>query len=257
MNRSTEESGSLVKALSILDAFTPAQPELGVREVAYMLELSPSTTGRLMTQLRDAGVLVQNPETRRYRLSYRVLRWARIVQSTDELREAGLVVLKKLNQSTGETATLSVPHGDHRMVLERIESEYAMRYVVTPGDLMPLHSGASGKVFLAFMPEERRNQILSSTKLTAYTPNTITDRDRLEQELEVIRRREYAISRGERVSDVASVAAPVRNQNGDVVAAINISGPITRLQEDVLERHASFVLAAARELSEALGYFKP
>lgn len=255
MNSNHEESGNLNKAFLILDAFTPQQPELGVREVAYMLRLPPSTVGRLMSHMRDIGVLMQNPDNRRYRLSYRVLRWARVAQSADELRERGLSILKKLNQTTGETATLTVPQGDRRMVLERVETEHPMRYVVTPGDLMPLHSGASGKVFLAFMPEEKRRQILAATGLTAYTANTITNSDLLEAELAAIRENDYAISKGERVPDVASVAAPVRNQNGVVVAAINISGPITRLTDEVLARFTNLVVEAAQELSRSLGYF--
>jgi IclR family KDG regulon transcriptional repressor len=250
------ESGKSMKAFLILDAFSPAQPELGVREVSHILNLPSSTVGRLMTQMRDDGILTQNQKTRRYRMSYRVMHWARVAQSTNELRERGLVILERLNQSTGETATLSVQHGEHRMVLERIETDHPIRFVITPGDLMPLHSGASGKIFLAFMSEERRNQILGTTGLTPYTANTITDRQKLEQELADIRQKEYAISRGERVADVASIAAPVRDETGEVVAAINISGPITRLTDCVLEQCAVQVLSAARELSRALGHYQ-
>ena len=250
------ESEKLAKVFLILDTFSVRQPEQGIRDIACQLELPASTIGRIMTQLRDVGILLQDPETRRYRLSFRVLRWAKVYQSGNSLRESGLSILKTLSQSSGETATLSVPQGSRRMVLERIETDQPIRYVMNPGDFMPFHSGASGKILLAFMPEEKRLNIIAETGLPALTPNTITDSEKLFQELENIRIRGYAISHGERVPDVASIAAPVRDMEGEVVAAINISGPINRFNDEVLNKYTALVIKAAQDLSEALGYFK-
>ncbi len=249
-------SENFAKVFRIMDAFSVDQPEQGIRDIAYLLELPASTVGRIMTQLRDVGILFQDPETRRYRLSSRVLRWAKVSQAGNSLRELGLPILKALSQSTGETATLSVPQGFRRMVLERIETEKPVRYVVNPGDFMPFHSGASGKILLAFMAEEKRLNIIAETGLPALTPNTITDSGKLLQELESIKKQGYAISHGERVPDVASIAAPVRDMNGEVIAAINISGPINRFNDELLNKYSKLVIEAAQELSGALGYYK-
>jgi IclR family transcriptional regulator, KDG regulon repressor len=242
------------KAFLILDAFTPEQPELGVREIARLVKLPPSTVGRILVTLRDCQVLLQNTDTQQYRLGSRVIRWARSSQQANGLRELGLPILKALNQSTGETATLSIIQGTNRLVLERVESSHAMRYVINPGDVMPLHSGASGKVFLAFMDASQRDAVLRSTSLPAYTENTITDRTRLMKELAQIKLNGYATSVGERVPDAASVAAPVFNAAGEVIATINISGPITRLNQEHLKKYQEHVISASQELSRALEY---
>ncbi len=243
------------KVFQVLDTFTPEQPELGVREIARRLQLAPSTVGRILVELSKAQVVVQNPQTQRYSLSARVLRWARASQQLNSLRQMSLSILQALNQSTGETATLSILQGKNRLVLERVESPYAMRYVINPGDILPLHSGASGKIFLAFMDQKQREEILSDTGLPSFTDNTITDRQKLEEELRKIRQQGYAISIGERVRDTASVAAPVFNTRGEVVASISISGPLTRLNVQQLELYKDKVIQACRELSQVMSDF--
>lgn len=256
-NTSLDENPSVKKYFLVLDVFSVQQPELGVREIAHQLNIPSSTAGRIAIQLRDIGVLSQDQKTQKYRLNSRVLKWARVFQSTSKLRELGLPVLRQLNNSTGETATLTIPYGEFRMILERIESEHTMRYVVNPGDLMPLHSGASGKIFLAYMSELQRKLILSSTGLPPFTKNTITDPVLFEQELNKIAINGFAISRGERVADVVSAAAPVRDANGDVIASINVSGPTARIDENSLLKFADLVMSAAMQLSQSLGYYKP
>ncbi|MBN1266362.1 MAG: IclR family transcriptional regulator [Anaerolineales bacterium] len=250
----SDRAGSLAKALQILDVFSSDHSVLGVRDIARKLGLPASTTGRIMATLTQAGVLLQDPNTRRYSMGMKVLQWARAAQSSLGLRDLAIPFMEELKKISGETVTLSMVEGPYRIIVERMESPFLMRYVVNPGDLMPLHCGASGKVLLAFMAEEERESVLNLISWEQYTTNTITDRTQLSLELTDIQKNGYSISMGERIADVGSVAAPVFNTRGQCTAALTISGPLYRLDEEKLHTASEWVVDAAQLLTIQLGY---
>lgn len=249
-----DRAGSLAKALEILDVFSAEHTVLGVRDVARKLDLPASTTGRIMATLTRAGVLLQDPNTRRYSMGMKVLQWARAAQSSLGLRDLAIPIMEELKKISGETITLSMVEGPHRIIVERMESPFLMRFVVNPGDLMPLHCGASGKVLLAFMEEEEQESALNSITWEKHTAKTITDRTQFSLELKDIEKNGYSISMGERIADVGSVAAPVFNARGQCIAALTISGPLYRLDEERLYTATDWVIDAAQLLTIRLGY---
>jgi DNA-binding IclR family transcriptional regulator len=119
---------------------------------------------------------------------------------------------------------------------------------------MPYYASASGKVMLAFMPLQQQKAIVKSTAMERLTPNTTTDPKVLFQELEVIKKRGYAVSEGERVEGVSCVAAPIFEPAGKVIGGITISGPMMRFSEQKIKEYAKLLMRVTGQLSASMGY---
>jgi IclR family transcriptional regulator, KDG regulon repressor len=251
---STGEIQIINNVAALLDSFTIQQPELGVREAARLLSLSSSTAGRLLVAMKEAGMLTQNPANRSYRLAGRVLAWAGVYSATFDLRQRAMPAIQELYSSTRETISLYIMEGDERMCIERIESNQNVRIVARLGRRLPLYAGSAGKLLLAYLPEARAEEIIRHTDFKPLTAQTITSPDILRQELEKIRRQGYAYSSGEWEAEAAGVAAPIFDQNGDITAALTISGPVQRFTSDVVVRYIDEVTRVAAQISKDMGY---
>jgi IclR family KDG regulon transcriptional repressor len=224
-----------------------------VREVARMVELSSSATGRLMLAMKELRILNQNPATKTYSIGARSLAWAGIYLSTCDIRLVAMPYLEDLHRTTQETISLYILDGDERVCIERLESPQNVRIVARIGRRLPLYAGSAGKAFLAFLPEEQREVILNSVELVPYTKNTITDKDALRKELDTIRTSGYAFSRGEWTPEASGLAAPIFGQGEEVIAAISISGPSQRFREVVIREYCQLLKKAAQQISIAMG----
>lgn len=159
--------------------------------------------------------------------------------------------LRRLQQESGETATMAARIGDHRIHLDQILSAHGLRMSVELGRSFPLHAGATGKVILAFAPREVRARILSGP-LAAVTDATVTDPAILAAELERIRTDGAAATAGERQVSARSVAAPILDRRGESIGAITVCGPTARYEEADVDRARPLVVSAARTVSAAL-----
>jgi DNA-binding IclR family transcriptional regulator len=247
-------SQSLERAVSILDCFSIDKTELGVREIARMTNLSPSTAGRLMAAFKELNILNQNPSTRAYSLGGKVLAWAGVYTSSLDVRTIALPFMHELLTSTQETISLYVVEGGERLCVERLESSRAIHYSARIGRRLPITAGAAGKVLLAFMPAPQREGILNATEWNRYTDNTIAKPEAFRLQLESIRSKGYAVSMGEWQSDAAGVAAPILGAGGTILAALTISGPIQRYTPDVIDAFAAEILKITRSISAQMGY---
>jgi len=138
--------------------------------------------------------------------------------------------------------------------VDRLESAHSLRLFTETGRRVPVHCTSSGKVLLAHLPEARRQAVLRSAPFAALTPHTITSRSRLEADLDRVRRRGWAEAINEREIGVASIAAPVRDVTGEVVAAISIGVPLARCSVMALRRLAPTIMEAAEAASRRLGW---
>lgn len=245
----------LDRVVAILDSFSLDQPVQGVRDVARKTELSSSTVGRIMSYLKDLGILNQDPDTLTYMMGSKPLAWAGIYTVTSDVRTIALPIMVRLQDQTRETVSLYVLDGDERVCVERLESPETVRIVARVGRRIPLYAGSAGKVFLAFLPEARQEELLKKMKLVPMTEKTITDLDELRSNLKKIKRLGYAFSRGEWVLDAAGVAGPVFDQRGHIVAALTISGPAQRFTSQKTLEMADLVKSGAAEISAELGYY--
>jgi IclR family KDG regulon transcriptional repressor len=248
-----DKAQTLNRAVQILDCFSPERPELGVREVARMLDLSSSATGRIMLAMKELGILNQNPASKTYSIGARSLAWAGIFLATCDIRVVALPYMEDLHRTTQETISLYVLDGFERVCIERLESPQNVRIVARIGRRMPLYAGSAGKAFLAFMPEKQSEEILAAIDLIPITPNTIIDKEELRAELRSIRLEGSAVSRGEWTPEASGVAAPIFGQREEVIGVITISGPTQRFQNEVIQDYCNKLKVVAHQISIAMG----
>jgi IclR family KDG regulon transcriptional repressor len=245
---------SLERATTILDCFTMEQPQMGVREVARKTGLSSSTTGRMMAALKGLGVLNQDPQTFLYTMGYKVLAWSGIYHVTNDVRSLALPVMVQLRSETRETVSLYMLDGNERICVERLESLEPVRIVAQVGRRIPLYAGSAGKVFLAFLPTARSEEILRNVDLKPMTEKTITDMDIPQTDLEMIRKQGFAVSKGEWVLEASGVAAPIFDQGHAIAAALTISGPAQRFTDQKILDISRILTQSTTAISRELGY---
>ncbi len=239
---------SVSRALDIL--FALERGPQSVSAVARTAGLSTVTTRRLLTSLAHRDLVVPDRTTPTYRLGpgcFGIL--DAVVRGAGGLDVIAEAILAKLAEETGETVALYVRAGPRRICVAQVPSAQPVRFTARLGMDNPIHTGAMGKVLLAFSDAAERDEILDRTELTAYTPATITDRGVLDRELAKVREAGYAESRGERSAGVAAISAPVYGPDKGVLAALAILGPSERLDDDVLARLRRPLIAAAREIT--------
>ncbi|MBI4171199.1 MAG: IclR family transcriptional regulator [Actinobacteria bacterium] len=242
---------SVSRALDILFAMEHGPRTVGA--IARATGLSTVTARRLLATLAYRDLAVQDRTAPTYRLGsgcFGIL--DAVARGGGGLEVIAGPVLMRLARETGETVALYVRAGPRRICVAQIPSVHPIRYAARMGMENPIHTGAMGKVLLAFSDPAERDDILDHMDLIAYTPETIIDRAVLERELEHVRRQGYAESRGERSPGVAAVGAPVFGADGRVIAALCVIGPVERLDDTVLAKLRQPVMAAAKDVAERL-----
>ncbi len=242
----------VLKALDILDCFQ-SQPVLTLKEIIDFTGMTRSRAMRLTGTLVSRGYLLYESKSKHFGLGSRVMTLGKVFEVHNTLVSISRPILRDLVRMTRELASLYVIDGLERVALAREKSSQEISYTVAEGQRMELYAGAAGKVLLAFAPSAIPEKVLSKEFLKKLTPMTISDPEHLARELEVIRRKGYGVSQGERVSDVWSVAAPVFARDGTACCAIGITGPIYRIPERAQPNYIEMVVTKSIELSRLLG----
>ncbi|MGH2791386.1 MAG: IclR family transcriptional regulator [Actinomycetota bacterium] len=243
------------RAVAILDAFTTDRPELGVSEIARVTGLSRSTVHRLLATLRRHELVQQIPTTRNYALGPHLLRLAQIAFSNVNLQNVAKMVMTELRDRCDETVGLHIRLGPFtRTVLDQVESKQALRRTYNEiGVAIPIYQGAPGKVLLGNDDPEFQEKVLHG-KLEAATPRTITDPDKLRTELRRAKKNGYAFSFEERVVGISTVAVPIADHTGQVIAALSVTGPNSRVGRKQLLEFVPHAQDAAGRISASLGF---
>lgn len=245
---------AIERAVSILECFSRKEPVLGIKEISQKLGLQKSSVHRLLTVMVGQGLIVRDLDSLRYRLGHKLIHLGHLSARQYQLRDLALPVMRRVWEKSGETVTLSIRIGDQRMYLDQIESLEEVRVTLDIGKPLPIYCGAGGKIFLAFMDPVEVDRILGSGPLQPLTPTTIVDPARLRDDLALIRTHGYAVSLSERVAGVHAMAVPLRSNSGEVVAALGISGPASRLTAERLADRAPLLVQAATEMSDTFGW---
>ncbi|MBC7325270.1 MAG: IclR family transcriptional regulator [Moorella sp. (in: Bacteria)] len=254
MQPHTSQIRSVAKALMILDLLASHQGEMSLGEIARELDLPKSTLHGLLSTMRDFGYLEQSPFDGRYRLGVRLFEIGNIVANNWDVRKVAAPHIQKLVEAMEETVHLVVLDKGEVLYIDKRESRQSLRIVSQVGMRLPAHCTGVGKVLLAYLPPAEVRRIIAARGLTRYTRNTITDPRRLEMELERIRAAGYAVDNEEIMDSLRCVAAPIRDHNGKVCAAVSISGPVARLQGDRFTLAVELVTRTAAEISAGLGF---
>ncbi|MGD9529122.1 IclR family transcriptional regulator [Pseudonocardia sp.] len=240
-------------AARVLKAFLTREESIGVSELARRLGLGKSAVHRLLTTLLAEGLVEQDPRTGGYRLGIVMFELGEAVKVHLDLHAAAGPVLAQLREQTGESSQVGVLDGDEVVYVDRLESAHTLRLFTETGRRVPAHCTSSGKVLLAHCSEAARERVLARP-LPALTPHTITDPDALRAELAAIRVRGWAEAVNEREIGVASIASPIRDVRGDVVAALSIGAPVARFGAVPRRRIARALVEAGEAVSRRLGW---
>jgi DNA-binding IclR family transcriptional regulator len=243
------------RAISILQVLA-RHGAAGVTEIAGELGAHKSTVFRLLATLEARGLVEQNAERGRYQLGYGVVQLAAGATKKHDLSLLSRTICHQLAETVHETVNVAIHDGHAVISIDQVIGSAAVTTVNWVGQRTPMHATSAGKLFLAHMPGEQADAILAEG-LERYTPHTIVDPAALKQQLVCARERGYACTVEEHEVGLAAVAAPIRSLDGQVVAAVTVSGPIFRLNEDTIPHVAQHVLAAAAEISQRNGYPKP
>ena len=227
---------TLARGLDLLFLFSEVRPALSIVEIAAALRVPRSTAYRLVRTLRSRGILRERATPGTYGLGWSLLSLGHAAEAALDLPGLLYPVMARLHARTGETIILTAAAGLMGVCLERIESAHSVRLSMTKGQRMALHAGASAKVLLAFQPEVVWERVIHEIGLTRYTSRTIRRPALLRAELRQIRRQGYAVSRGELDDGAWAVAAPILTPSGQLVAALTVAGPLTRLPRSTLPR---------------------
>ncbi len=245
---------SVDRAISILQVLA-RHGTAGVTEIAGELGIHKSTAFRLLATLDARGLVEQNAERGRYQLGYGMVQLAAGAAKTGDLSLLGSPLCRELAETVGETVDVAVHDGRWVVSVDQAIGAAAVTTVNWVGQRSPVHATSAGKVFLAHMPPDQLDAVLAED-LEWYTPHTVVDPIVLRKQLGLVRDRGFACTSEEYEMGLAAIAAPIRSIDGGVVAAVTVSGPTFRVNEDTIPGLAKHVLAAADEISQRNGHPK-
>lgn len=243
---------ALTKGFAILDLIA-RDPGLGFAAIRDRLGLPNSSCHHLMTTLCQLGALQARPD-RGYVLGLRLFELGALAANQRQLHDLALPMLKKLAQDVQLTCHLGVMEGAEAVYLLKVEGSREIRVNTWVGKRLSLHSSSLGKVLLAGVPENELEEILAKVAWERKTPRSIVDPEAFRRHLQVVRERGWAYDDEEDLANIRCVAAPVRDMQGRVVAAISAVGTVLDISRDRFENLAATLCATAGEISRHLGH---
>jgi len=245
---------ALERGLQILEAFSEEGRSLTLTEIGASAGLNKSTVFRFVYTLEKLGYLERDPRTKRYRLGLKVLQLGFTALNSLEIAQIAQPYLKALTAECGETTNMTVRDGKDIVYVARNKTRQIISVDLQLGSRLPVYCTSMGKAQLIDLSRQELHALLGEGPYHKVGPNTITTLDALIAELGKVRQQGYAINDEELAVGLRSVAAPVRDRNGEVVAAVNISAPSVRVSRQELEEVlCPMAVKTASEISLALG----
>lgn len=236
------------RAIEVLRAFDGGAVELSLKALAEKVGLNKVNALRLARTLVHEGLLVHDSQSRRYALSLGCIPLFRGLLGRDGLREIARAHLDTAREKTGESACLMVREGWDRVVVDSWPSRQPVRYVIDIGDRRPIFLGAAGQCLISALPAAEWKALLehvaeeNAAGRTALTPALVQER------MDALRRRGWAVGRGEWASEAAGAAAPIVDRSGKIIAAITIAVPITRATDAHMDLCGRVAFATAQSI---------
>lgn len=245
---------SLRNSLRLLNLFTMDYPELSLSEISDKLEIGLSTAHRLANTLTEQGFLIKDPVTKYYRLAASILAMGNIIISEIDLCHFAKPILERLAKDSGETAHISIFKDTEVVYLLKVDSSYPVHLLSHAGRQNPSYCTSTGQVILAYQKETVIQKVIEKG-LQSFTEKTITNPVQLKNVLSTIRKQGFAVSLEEMHEGIASIAAPVKQANGDVFASISIAGPTSRINKQTIPALTKLVKASAEDVSRQLLFY--
>ncbi|MDF9825042.1 DNA-binding IclR family transcriptional regulator [Breznakia sp. PF5-3] len=247
---------SIVKASKIIDVIAFERSSLSLSELSERLGIAKSTLHGLLSTLVNIRYLEQDQNTGKYKLGVQLFELGSQIANTWNEKAIAKPYMEKLVEETGETIHLAMLSNGEVLYVDKQEANSSIRIATAPGAKLPLHCTGVGKVLLAFSNEKEIHNILNSYELTKYTEHTIIDEEGIKRELNKIKTLGYAYDNQEFLDGLRCVAAPIFDHNHRVIFSLSISGPLSRMKDEVIDHYRDLLLTASQEISRKLGYRK-
>jgi DNA-binding IclR family transcriptional regulator len=246
------------KAAGILEHFVDAgAPAQSFNEILANSGMSKATTHRLLADLVKHGLLSQHAQRDEYALGPLARSLGILAAQDSSVRTIALPHMERIRDACGETIVIAELHGDCVVPVVRVEGLFELRMQQEIGRRYPAYAGATGKVLLASLSDSERESYLARLRPEPLTERTLTSVDALREELDAVKRLGVWVTRGERVPEAVAISAPIFGGDGEVVAAMTISGVATRFDMDRLLEGVALVKGAAVDVSRELGQRGP
>ncbi len=244
---------ALDRAFSVLDLLGDSPAPLGLAQVASSLQLHKSTAHRFLMVL-ERHHMVERTANGKFRLGLRLFEYGNRAIEQFDMRERAQPHLRRLVAETEETAHLCVLEHAHVIYIDKIEPARSVRMITRVGASNPLYCTSVGKVMLAFLPEERIDEIVRLIQFERFTQRTIQTVEALRAEIDKTRRRGYAIDDEEFEEGLRCIAVPILDAQRMPVAAVSVSGPSFRVTAHKLPSIANHLLHCVRNISQDMGF---
>jgi DNA-binding IclR family transcriptional regulator len=228
--------------------------KIGIVEISNLSNVNTSTAYRIASDLVERGYLKQKEKRGKYSLGIKLLEFNAAIQRNLKIGELAQPFLQKLSKLSGEYTEIAILESSAAVTVAQAEVDHNLRILNLVGERLPLHATSVGKILLAHMNAADRKSYYAKGKLERFTDSTITDINRLEQEIETIKKQGFAIDNEEYGLGVWAVAAPVYGQNGFPVAGLAIAAPSARTFKAKRKELISLVQTSGLEISRELGY---
>ena len=243
---------SSMRLLAILEEIASAGLPLTPTEANLRLQLPKPTIHRLFATLEEEGFLQRDIDGRGYSPGFRLRSLSTGVLSSLRIRTARLTILRSLSARIGETCNIAMPGREAMFYVERVETEWPLRIQLPIGSEVPFYCTASGKLYLSTLPKQHLRKYAENENLTQRTDNTITDPDKLLDEVTKTAKRGYGLDRQEFMDGMIALAVPIIQPQGRLVSTLSFHAPIQRFSaEDALD-HLPALQDASKALSDLI-----
>ncbi|MCP3690333.1 MAG: IclR family transcriptional regulator [Gammaproteobacteria bacterium] len=244
-----ERGSTIHRVLDILDVVASAGKPISATEINDRLNLPKATAHRLCAELEASGYLLKKINGKSYMAGKRLHDMAVGVLSHSGFRTQRHAILEALSRKIGETCNIAYADGLRMAYSDRVETERALKLQFPIETRVPLHCTASGKLFLSSLPLKKRKAVIAKLDLHQHTANTITDPERLLEEVEKVRSRKLSIDNEELFEGMVAIGVPITDKAGRFYSSLAIQAPIFRFSLSAAEQYIPMLQEAARDLS--------
>jgi len=246
---------NLERALKILELLTKYPEGLNITDISNHLDIPMNSTFRITSTLSDFGYLYRNEGSKAFTITGKLLSLGYSVLNEQTLIEKSIDIMRLLRDDIKETVLLGIMVNHEGIVLELIPGLHSIKFWVDIGTVFPSNIAAPSKAMIAYMQPEQQEEILKKMEFKQYTSQTIMNINDYKKVLKEIKCNGFSIDRGEEVTGVNCVGAPIFNRNGSPIAAIWVTGPEDRLPEKSFGDIGKKVKEHARLISERFGFY--
>lgn len=249
----TGQVQSLTRGLSILESLARAEGGLTLTDVAQRVGLPPSTTHRLLSTLEKMGYVFQAGDLGLWYVGLQAFTVGSSFLAARDWVAQSHPYMRRLMEQAGETANLAILDGSEAVFIDQVQCRETMRTIVRLGSRVPLHASGVGKAIFAALPDEHIEAILKVRGLPRITDTTITSPEIMWASLRVIRQRGFSFDDEEHLVGTRCVASPIYDEHAEVLGAISLAGPVSRLPDTRIKQLGPLVAHTAEEITRKVG----